>query len=318
MTEPRLHARTQVPLGILVKSYREDFSLAERLMESLDQHNVEALPIWIVVPDEDIDLFSRFTSKTTELLPESVFADQLTDQPLGGIRPGYINQEVIKLAFSGLGLANNYLPIDSDAVILRPFGAKDLMFDDQTPFSILVEDNDLKVDPAYYEQNWIGRSQSLAKIAEILDFQDLRMLTCHGHQILSTRVIESLNEDFLAPKGWTYLDMLAESPYEFSWYNFWLQKSRPIRIEIREPLFKVVHSASQHVELALRHISPDDIARGYLGFVINSNFSKSWGPISPNEPAELTLARYLGWGLLLRTLSRKFTLSIRTRLRTRK
>ena len=171
--------------------------------------------------------------------------DQLTDQPLGGIRPGYINQEVIKLAFSGLGLANNYLPIDSDAVILRPFGAKDLMFDDQTPFSILVEDNDLKVDPAYYEQNCIGRAQSLAKIAEILDFQDLRMLTCHGHQILSTRVIESLNEDFLAPKGWTYLDMLAESPYEFSWYNFWLQKSRPIRIEIREPLFKVVHSASQ-------------------------------------------------------------------------
>jgi len=315
MTEQGLARSAPVKLGILVKSYQGDFSLAQRLMSSLEKHNVESLPVWIVVPDEDIELFSTFDSTATKILPESLFTGQLTDKPLNGIRPGYINQEVIKLAFAGLGLAENYLPIDSDAVILRPFGAKDLMFDDTTPYSVLVEDNDLRVDPTYYQENWIGRAESLAKIAEILDFHDLRLLTCHGHQILSTRVINSLKSDFLDPRGWTYLDMLAESPYEFSWYNFWLQKTKPIKIEIREPLFKVVHSASQHIELALRQISSQDLARGYLGFVINSNFAKSWGEISENEPPELTLARYLGWKLLLKTFAQKFTLSIRTRIK---
>ena len=314
MTEQQIPENTPVSLGILIKSFRDDFSLAQRLIRSLEIHNVENLPVWIVVPDGDVDLFTPLASEGSVILAESVFADQLTDHPIGGIRPGYINQEVIKLAFSGLNLAQNYLPIDSDAVILRPFGRRDLMFDANTPFTILVEDNDLKVDPIYYQENWIGRAESLQRIAEAIDFHDQRLLTCHGHQILSAKVIKSLKSDFLDPRDWTYLDMLELSPYEFSWYNFWLQKTKLIPIEIREPLFKVIHSSSQHVEIALRKISTHDIARGYLGVVINSNFSKSWGSVSATESSELTLARYLGWGLLFKTLTRKFTLSIQTRL----
>ncbi len=42
-------------------------------------------------------------------------------EPVAGIRPGYINQEIVKLAFWELGLTENYFCVDSDAVFVRPF-----------------------------------------------------------------------------------------------------------------------------------------------------------------------------------------------------
>lgn len=302
-------------VGLLVKSYRDDLPLAERLVASLDRHNVERLPTWIVVPDADVALFAHLAGEGREVLPESLLGQYLVDQPVAGIRPGYINQEIVKLAFWELGLADNVFTIDSDAVMVRDFGAADLMFDATTPYSILVEDNDLRIDPDYFATYWQGREASLHRIQDLMDFHDPRMLTCHGHQVLSSAVLRSLKAGFLEPRGWTYADMLAESPYEYSWYNFWLQKSRVIDIQMREPLMKVVHSAQQHVELAMRGITPADVARGYIGIVVNSNFARSWGAVTHDEQPEETLARYLPWSTLLGAVRVKTRSAIRGRLR---
>ena len=87
--------------------------------------------------------------------------------------------------------------------------------------------------------------------------------------------------------------MLAEAPYEFSWYNLWLQKSQVIPIEVREPLVKTFHHEGQHLEYALRGIGPDDIARGFVGVVVNSNYARSWADSAVGEAPEETLARYV-------------------------
>ncbi len=49
-----------------------------------------------------------------------------------------------------------------------------------------------------------------------------------------------------------------------------------IPIEVREPLVKTFHHEGQHLEYALRGIGPDDIARGFVGVVVNSNYARSW------------------------------------------
>ena len=286
------------PFGILVKSYREDLPAARRLLESIQNHNIDALPVWVVVPDEDLSLFTPTIGPDAELLPESSLAEYLVDAPVAGVRPGYINQEIIKLAFWELGLVANYLPVDSDAVFLRPFHAADFMHEPNIPYTVLLEDRELQTDPDYFATHWQGRERTLREIQREVGLEDRRLLTCHGHQVLSRTVLSSMKDDFLAPRGWSYADMLAHGPYEFSWYNFWLQKSRVIPVEVREPYFKVIHGPAQHEEMLIRGIGLRDIARGYLGIIVNSNFARAWGDISHLTSRNEALSRYLTWPTL--------------------
>lgn len=105
------------------------------------------------------------------------------------------------------------------------------------------------------------------------------MLTCHAFAIFSAKVLRAFHEKFLVPRNLTYLDILAKSPYEFSWYNMWLQKDKTIPIQFREPLFKFFHHKNQHIEYLLRNVTLADLARGYIGVNINSNFSRGVGMI---------------------------------------
>lgn len=302
-------------LGMLLKSYGPDFAHARRMVRSFTEHNAEALPLFVVVPEADLATFEALSGDHVEVMSESVLAEHLVTAPVAGVRPGYINQEIVKLAFWELGLTANYFCVDSDAVFVRDFGRDDFMADDVTPFTVLVEDNELKVEPKYYEEHWRGRERSLRTIQEQVGLVDRRILTCHGHQVFSARVLESFKDDFLAPRGWSYADALAVAPYEFSWYNFWLQKTGVIPIVAREPLVKTFHHEGQHLEYALRGITPDDIARGFVGVVVNSNYARSWGESDVAEPAEATLARYVSYETLTKALALKARETATRRLR---
>ena len=268
-------------LAFLLKSYNGDFLYAKRLIASYRQYNADLIPMFIVVPESDLELFSIFKNVGVEVLAEESVTDCLVnDDSVFGIRPGYINQEIIKLAFWELDLCENYFCIDSDAEFIRDFYFSVFIFDENTPFSVLVEDNELAVDPEYYNEHWAGRSKLLDIIKDELGVEDRRSLTCHGMTIFSRKVLKSFKEKYLLPRGYTYVDALKKSPYEFSWYNFWLQKDKTINIEFREPLFKVFHTKSQHLEYLRKKITLKDISRGYLGIVINSNYSRDFGVIS--------------------------------------
>jgi len=267
-------------LVLLLKSYRNDFQYAKRLIASYRQYNVDVIPMFIVVPKSDLDLFSIFNDIDIEVLAEESVTDCLVnDDSVFGIRPGFINQEIIKLAFWELGLCENYFCIDSDAEFIRDFYFSDFMFDENTPFSVLVEDNELAVDPEYFKEHWRERSRLIDIIKDEIGVKDRRTLTCHGMTIFSRKVLKSFKEKYLLPRGYTYVDALKKSPYEFSWYNFWLQKDKTIPIVFREPLLKVFHNKSQHLEYLRKNITLKDISRGYLGVVINSNYSRDFGVV---------------------------------------
>jgi hypothetical protein len=129
--------------------------------------------------------------------------------------------------------------------------------------------------------------------------------TCHGHQVFSGAVLRCFKEDFLATRGWSYLDALIVAPYEFTWYNMWLQKSRVIPIHQREPLVKVFHHEAQHLEYILRGITPDDIARGFLALVINSNYARDLGVTPIHESKPDSLSHYLSYGEVAAILKQK-------------
>jgi hypothetical protein len=111
--------------------------------------------------------------------------------------------------------------------------------------------------------------------------------------------LESFNTKYMKVNGQGYIDILAEAPYEFSWYNLWLQYDKTIDIHIREPLFKTFHHKNQHIEYLLRGIKTSDLARGYLGVNVNSNYSRNFGVISFDENRHKVLARYFSRGDVL-------------------
>lgn len=280
--------------------------MARRLVASFRTFNDEGLPLFVLVPPSDVEAFSELAGgDVTVMDEETLVGGLLVTGPLGEIREGYANQQIVKLAFWESGLLDDYLVLDSDAVFIRPFTRSDFMASPGVPYTVLVEDNDLRCDPVYYREHWQGREVHLREIQRIVGLEDPRLLTCHNHQVFDSRVLASLRTDFMEPRGWSYRDLIAASPYEFSWYNFWLQKSRVIPLKVREPWFKMIHHEGQHAELAMRGLSVEDLVRGYVGLVINSSFAREWDGLLPDEDASVTLSRYVGIGTLTRALARR-------------
>ena len=282
--------------ALLLKSYAGDFEYAKRLITSFNAHNPTGLTMHCVVPVADVPLFTSLTTDTVIVRDETPFDPYFATESINDIRPGYINQEIVKLAFWQLDLVDAYFCVDSDAVFVRDITIDDFIAPDGHPYTVLVEDNELKVEPRYYRDHWVPREKALRRISETIGLDDPVLRTCHGHQVFSATVLRSFVDDFLTPRGWAYLDALRVAPYEFSWYNLWLQKSQVIPIHQREPLVKVFHHEGQHLEYILRGIDADDIARGYLALVVNSNYSRDLGLVSVDESKPQALGQYLSYG----------------------
>lgn len=261
-------------LVLFCKSYKNDLRRVINLIDSIKRYNRDNIPFYISIPASDFDLFSSAidTSYVNLLIDESI-TDQLVSESVGGFSPGYINQEIVKLAFWKTGLCENYFCLDSDCYFIRDFYYEDFMHDDDTPYSVLVEDKELWVDPDY-QTYWVPRYKKLVTIKEILGYQADRVRTCHNCTTFSCKVLRSFHENFLSPNKYAYKDILEISPYEFSWYNFWLQKKKDIKVVPIEPLFKMFHYKKQYFEARQKGITESDIARAYLGIVLNSNWNK--------------------------------------------
>jgi hypothetical protein len=119
-------------------------------------------------------------------------------------------------------------------------------------------------------------------------------LTCHGFAVLHSEYARNLLS-FLRQKDMTIADALQICPYEFSWYNFWVEKNHPESRVIREPIFKTVHIQSEYLALAIKSVTQKDLARGYVGVVINSGFSRSSGEGQLDTPLERVLGSYVDY-----------------------
>lgn len=279
--------------AFLIKTYSADILYVERLIKSFDIHNIDSIPLYIVAPEEDLFLFSKYIRSGIELFADEEICNQLAQVEYKGIRPGYLNQEIIKLAFWEKKLCENYFCIDSDGVFIRDFYLSDFMYNGIIPYTILIEDNELKVEPEYFKSYWEDRYKCLKKIRDSIGLNERHILTNHGFSILSSKVLESFKKNFLEKNGKSYLDIILEVPYEFSWYSLWLQHDKTIEIKIREPLFKTFHHRNQHIEYIFRGVGLSDLARGYIGVVINSNYSRDFGVISFGQNRMKVLAQYL-------------------------
>lgn len=284
----------------MLKTHLPDLPFANRLVASFQRFNTEHLTLHVVVPDAELAQFAVLDVQDVVLHGESVFEPHFTTEAIRGIAAEYSNQEVVKLAFWELGLCENYLCLDSNAVFIRPFGRADFMAAPGVPFTFLTEGLDLRVDPEYYRAHWQHRERMIREIQQAVGLETERLLTCHQHAVLSSDVLSSLVSHFMRPHGYSYIDLMRISPDAFSWYSTWLQKDQTIPIVMREPTFKALHSAVEHPERVLRGETEADLARGYVGVVLDSGVDWTENIESLDVPHHRILGQHVPPGELTR------------------
>ena len=297
MTQATADSGAASDLAILIKSYRGDFPIAERLLASVKTFNTDSLPVYVVVPQGDLDLFSQINLPGMQIIAEEEFADHLVTEPFGGMTTGYINQQIVKLTCWERIEAHNFLVLDSDVEIIRPFSAVDFLAKDGYPYSVLVQDKEMLADPHYFDEQWRTRADWLRVITEEMAYPGPWPLrTCHANTVFNSRVLESLRDDFMQARGWTYADLLKVAPYEFSWYNTWLQVSNIIPVRPCEPWIRTYHSEHEHLSHLASDQTLDDLRRAYVGISVQSNFARHKDLPATQTSKPEVLGRYLSYG----------------------
>jgi hypothetical protein len=293
---------TQLHFAFLLKTYAPHLNYAKKLLDSIVRYNLDSIHTFIVAPSTDVQIFESLNYPNTTVLCEDNIPTILTSEDVSGIRPGYINQEIIKLAFHRMNLVHHYLCLDSDGEFLRDFKLSDFVTSSGQPYTILIEDNEIQIDSNYFERYWKDRKKSQDQILRFLGMDTNEVwLNCHGFQILSADKLSLFDMNILKPHNFDYIDLMKISPYEFSWYNYYLQTLK-IPLRIREPLFKVFHTENQLAMARFSQLNYEDLSRGYLGVCINSNFLGNNGAISLEESIFVTQSRFLKYNELFKVI----------------
>lgn len=263
-------------IAFLLKTYKDDHIYYKRLVETFFKYNVDHIKLYVVVPQKDIHLF-RMEDPLIEVIGEENLPVNYFQKKCNGFSPGYLNQQIVKLAFWELGLCENYFCIDADCYFIKNFYVSDFIYQDNIPYSIFWDDRELMEKPYYYEGYGKARERYNRIICNELQADKRLMKSCHGCAIFSRHVLESFKNEFLSKKGWDYRDIIAKAPLEFTWYNYWLLKSHTIEIYEKVPLVKYYHTTKQLLTDICHNVSIWNLRKYYIGVIVQSNFGKSSG-----------------------------------------
>ena len=284
------------PFAIYCKSYSKDFLRLKRLLTSIEDFNVDQLPVYVSSPQEDFNLFQsingHFTFVNWVTDEEIIYSNQRVPKNIHVGKEGYIVQAMVRPEFWRLGLAENYLCIDSDSIFIRNFYLSDFMDEDGTPYTILHQNKEL-----------LQTAANLGKDRVIDDFltETQRIKEIFGRHgpdysyvpspfIWSAKVWQSLDEYYLQPKGKTIWDIVNRSLVEYLWYGEALLKYKAIPVRPLEPLFRVYHYDWQFYLLRRQGETLEKLKRVYLGVIYQSSWETE---MDYGAPSKSFISRFL-------------------------
>jgi hypothetical protein len=257
-------------LVIYSKSYKNDVEKLKVLLESTYKHNIDNIPIYISCPNEDITIFKNILGTLNyTLIPD----EDIIKVPF---MEGWKSQQIVKSQFWKLNLCKNYFIIDSDGQFIRDIKKSDLMYDDETPYTICHEYKELfefldkyplPFDPY---KSFIEERKRIMEVfgreGLVYDFGPIPL-------VWSRAVWETLEIEYLQPNKLTFTDLILHTPSEFTWYGEWFLYRKPIKLYPRGPIFKSYHFRHQYELDKNIGYSIEKMKKLYFGVMLNTN----WG-----------------------------------------
>ncbi|MGQ0710515.1 MAG: DUF6492 family protein [Rhodoferax sp.] len=267
------------PLVLYCKSYSTDLRRVVRLAQSVQRYNVDGLPFFVSLPRRELPLFQEhLAGLAVELLADE---DILQTCPrfnrlLFSGMPGSTQQQVVKSEFWRLGLGTSYLCLDSDAVFIRPFHTKDFLAPDGTPYTVLDEAHDLLEDALRQgRKRIVDAFQSEADQVQRLFNRAGRQYSFGPFPLVWHRAVwQSLDEQYLQPRGMCFADAIAQAPIESRWYGEALLAYKAIPLLPCQAFFKVYHYAWQYDHDQRKGIGAEQLARLYCGAIFQSAWER--------------------------------------------
>ncbi|MBP9792303.1 MAG: hypothetical protein KBC27_03730 [Rickettsiales bacterium] len=212
-------------LAFVNKSFERDLKVSFRLYHSYEKFVKQEVPFYIVIPQRDQRLFFDYfnnahKSQKIKKLPiflteEEVFqkCGTSTEAKMFNM-PGWSRQQVVKLCFSKLGMAKNYLTIDSDTYFTRPFDTDILFYKGKartySPDRI-KKNNPSPKNPIFSEMKQINE----VLLSESKDYNNFIL----GFGMWSSDLLIKL-ESFVRQKyGYDFADLIVKVPLEMQWYG---------------------------------------------------------------------------------------------------
>lgn len=268
---------------IYCKSYKNDILRVARLLESIAEHNKDAIPVYISTPASDKSIFDEQLHKYTYtwLSDESITgANQLLNQKLLASTRGGLTQQVVKSEFWRAVSCDAYLCIDSDSFFIKDFYLCDFIAPDGNPYTVMQQSKEflqhaINVGKKEIAHNFLSESHLLKKEFDRsgpdYDFGP-------SPYLWSAKVWAALDEKFLKQKNQTILDLAFRCPPENRWYGEALLATQAIPLHPIENLFKVYHYEWQKKEAQHFKETPEELKRLYLGVISQSNWDRSLDP----------------------------------------
>lgn len=263
------------------KSYRKDFLRLKKLLQSINQHNVDRIPFYISTSEEQkLELLAILgdISGYQWISDESIVASN-PRVPTGieATRSGGLSQQTIKSEFWRLGLSENYVCLDSDCIFIKDFHVSDFMASDGNPYTVIYQNKD-------YYQLAINRGQ--ARVLGELSLEADNVKAIFGRSgpnyycpcppfIWSSKVWRSLDDDFLKPKGMTLWDINTAKHPETLLYLEALLNFRAIPLHPIEQLFRIYYYDWHYFLLQRNGETIKKLAENYLGVIYQSSWDLS-------------------------------------------
>jgi len=257
------------------KSYSRDFLRLKRLLSSIQKFNVDQIPFYISTPNADKELLNEIVGSEGYIWVAD--EDIVASNPKANIEkyramPGGLSQQIVKSEFWRLGLAENYLCLDSDCVFIRNFYLSDFLSSDKVPYTVLHQNKELFQIAANRGQEKVERDLRMEseRVKAIFGRQGPNFYCAPAPFIWSAKVWQSLDEHYLQPQGMSLWDLISPELPETLIYGEALLKYRAIPLMAIEPLFRAYHYDWQYFLMRRLGETEAKLTQNYLGIIYQS------------------------------------------------
>ena len=277
------------------KSYSRDFLRLKRLFNSIQKFNVDHIPFYISTPKANKDLLLEILGSDGYIWVAD--EDIVAANPKASIEkykamPGGLSQQIIKSEFWRLGLAENYLCLDSDSLFIRNFQKSDFLSADGVPYTVLHQNKEFFQLASNRGQDKVERDLRIEaeRVKALFGRSGPNFYCAPAPFIWSAKVWRSLDAEFLQPQGISLWELITPDNPETLIYGEALLRYRAIPLIAIEPLFRIYHYDWQYFLMKRVGETEAKVAKHYLGIIYQSAWESE---LNFGEPQKSLSSRLL-------------------------
>ena len=293
-------------LVLYCKTYSRDFLRVKRLLASIDQFNVENIPVYISTSEAEHEELERLLGAATQyhwVSDESIIAaNPKVTLGIEKSRSGSLAQQAIKAEFWRLGISENYVCLDSDCIFIKEFRRSDFIAADGNPFTVIYQNKE------FFQ---LAQNRRQSKVVENLVREGNAVKALFSRVgpnyycpcppfVWSAKVWASLDKQYLKPRGLSFWDISTKDHPETLLYLEAVLNYQAIHLYPIEQLFRIYYYDWQYFFLKRAGERESNLKTNYLGVIYQSNWDSDldYGASAKSLPSRLLrkakrLARYL-------------------------